>query len=151
MVIKWYTKAVKYAYYISLAIVAITIALIYLYTKQVITADDAQFVTTDLTSFVQDFYKWALTISISLAVLMLVYAGYLFVTSAGNVDQVNKAKEYIIGALSGLVFLILASLIYQTLQTPVSGANNNKTNTTSNPTPNITTSYTPYDPLDYAV
>lgn len=75
-----------------------------------------EFFGTNLTSYSEKLYIWSIGIAGSLAIIMLIYAGYLYVTSMGNPDQINSAKEIIIGALSGLALLILASLILQSLK-----------------------------------
>jgi len=71
---------------------------------------------TTLEDWIPNFYLWAVGIAGSLAILMLIYAGYLYATSTGNPEQSNLAKEYIIGALSGLAFLLLAFIIYNTVK-----------------------------------
>lgn len=117
-------KILKITYYVSVIAVIVVTLVFYFQVKQYASANE--FATTDVGAFVKDFYDWALKICIGLAVVMLMYAGYLYVTSAGNTDQNNRAKEYIVGTLSGLVFLILASLVYNTLEsksTPVQATN----------------------------
>lgn len=106
---------VKIIYYFSVIFTFCLVGANYLLRNQGIYADEL-FATSSLDDFVSVFYPWAITVSSALAVVMLIYSGYLFVTSAGNMEQVNKAKEYIVGALSGLAFLILAALIFRTLQ-----------------------------------
>lgn len=68
-----------------------------------------------LNEFFQEIYKWALGIAGSLSVLMLVFAGYLYVTSAGSPEQINLAKDIIITTLSGLVLLILTVVIMRAI------------------------------------
>lgn len=68
-----------------------------------------------VSQYMEGLYNWSIGIAAGLAVIMLIYAGYLYTTSAGNPEQINLAKEVIIGAISGLVFLILAALILQSL------------------------------------
>lgn len=47
------------------------------------------------------------------AVLVIVIAGYMFVTSNGNADRVRKARFMILGASVGLVVILMAFLITQ--------------------------------------
>jgi hypothetical protein len=47
----------------------------------------------------------------ALAVIMLIYAGFRYVTSGGSDDAVKKAKNTIIYALIGLVIVALSQLI----------------------------------------
>ena len=76
---------------------------------------EGEFFGTDLKTYSEKLYAWSIGIAGSLAIIMLIYAGYLYVVSMGNTDQINSAKEIIIGALSGLALLILASLILRGL------------------------------------
>jgi hypothetical protein len=64
-----------------------------------------------LPEYISNIYNWSIGIAAGLAVIMLIYAGYLYVTSAGNPESINLAKEVIIGAIAGFVFLVLAALI----------------------------------------
>ncbi|MCL5407150.1 MAG: pilin [Patescibacteria group bacterium] len=60
-------------------------------------------------------YKWVLPFAAGLAVLMIIYAGYLYITSQGNPDNIKQAKDYIIGALVGLALIILAGVILKSV------------------------------------
>jgi hypothetical protein len=88
----------------------------------------------NLDSWIKNFYTWTLGIGSLLAILILMYAGYLLTTSRGHPEQVNLAKEYIIGALSGLAFLLLAAVIYDAIK--VDSNTSNTTNPVTIPTPN---------------
>lgn len=50
-----------------------------------------------------------------IAVLVIVYAGYIYTQSQGQADKVSMAKELIAGALTGLGLLLLTRLILSTL------------------------------------
>ncbi len=52
--------------------------------------------------------NWAWTIITIVVVIFLIYAGFLFVTAAGNDEQVSRAKTMIKYALIGIVVMILA-------------------------------------------
>lgn len=69
-------------------------------------------------SYIADVYKFALTLGEWLAVLMIVYAGYKYMTSQGNSSAINDAKEMLIGALLGLAILFLVRVILNTLNLP---------------------------------
>lgn len=109
-----YGTILKYFYFISIGIY-LAVALVAFYYSQQVSADE--FSSAGLVQFMNVFYPWALSVSGGLAVIIFIYSGYLYVTSAGNMDQINRAKEYIFGALSGLAFLILASMIYNVIKT----------------------------------
>ena len=76
------------------------------------------FASSDITGYLSKLYTWSIGIGAALAIFMLTWAGYTYVTSAGNPDAVNQAKEYIIGAILGLLLLILAGLFYKALKSP---------------------------------
>lgn len=72
-------------------------------------------VNSTLSCYLNDIYKWSIGVAAGLAVIMLLYAGYSYATSGGNADTINQAKEIIVGAIAGLVLLILAALILRAL------------------------------------
>jgi hypothetical protein len=49
-------------------------------------------------------YFWAGVI----AVIIIIVSGFLYVTSNGNPSQVTRAKNAIIGAVVGLIFVLIA-------------------------------------------
>lgn len=48
-----------------------------------------------------------------ICVLIIIIAGYLYVTSAGSASQTKRAKDAILGAVVGLVVIIMAFTITQ--------------------------------------
>ena len=60
-----------------------------------------------LSNILNTFYFFAGVI----AVALIVYAGFLFVTSAGDSGKVAKAKNTITAAVIGLVIIMLAFVI----------------------------------------
>lgn len=55
--------------------------------------------------------QWLLSLAGSLAVLILVYGGYRYMTSAGNSEAITSAKKIMQWALVGLVVVLLAYTI----------------------------------------
>ena len=49
------------------------------------------------------------------AVLYIVYGGYLILTSQGNPDQLSQGKSYIIYSIIGLILAIFGFAFYQTI------------------------------------
>ncbi len=45
------------------------------------------------------------------AVILLVYSGYLFITSAGDPDKVETAQKTLTAAIIGMIVIFLANLI----------------------------------------
>ncbi len=71
---------------------------------------------SQLYTFISGFYNGLLLpIGVVLAGLVIMYGGIVYATSGGDASKAQKAKEYIYGAISGLVLLILAALIVQTI------------------------------------
>ena len=68
-----------------------------------------------LNVFVGNFYNWSIGAGAALAIMMLIYAGYVMITSAGVPERVGFAKEIIVGSLTGLALLIGAKLILNIL------------------------------------
>ena len=62
-----------------------------------------------LTNVLNVVYTWAGIIS----VLIIIIAGYFFVTAAGDPTQVRRARNAIIGACVGLIVIIMAFVITQ--------------------------------------
>jgi hypothetical protein len=60
-------------------------------------------------------YKWSLGASVILALLMIIFAGYLYITAGGNAQQVSTAKEFFAGAIIGLIILFAAVIILRTI------------------------------------
>lgn len=55
------------------------------------------------------------------AIIMLVVAGYLFITSAGNADKIEKATKTVSAAIIGMVVVFAASIIVKYVLTVISG------------------------------
>ena len=58
---------------------------------------------------IQTITNWFAIIVGVLAVLFILYAAFLFITAAGNEDQVNKAKSIL---LYGVIGIVVAALAY---------------------------------------
>jgi len=55
----------------------------------------------------------------TLFVVLIVYGGFLWMTSAGNEDKVKKARELIINASIGIAIVILSYVIVKTVMSIV--------------------------------
>lgn len=65
--------------------------------------------------YISDIYIFAQYIGVSLAILMIVYSGFLYVTSEGDSSKINTAKEITIGALIGLAMLFMLNFLAKLL------------------------------------
>jgi hypothetical protein len=71
---------------------------------------------TQLYAYLGGFYnRLLLPIGTVLAGLVIMFGGISYAMSAGEPSKVQKAKEYIFGAISGEVLLIGAALIVKTI------------------------------------
>lgn len=62
-----------------------------------------------------NIYRWALGAGILLALIMIIFAGYRYITAGGNAQAVSSAKEIFAGAFIGLIILFAAVVILQTI------------------------------------
>ncbi len=70
-----------------------------------------EFGQTNFGQYMSKILTWLVTIVGSLAALMFIYAGYVYVTSQGNPEGITQAKDIIIGVITGIVLLILIEVI----------------------------------------
>lgn len=65
--------------------------------------------------YVSRLYTFGLSIAGILAVGMIVAGGFIYMTAAGNASKIDRAKDFISGALLGLLLLLASWLILQTI------------------------------------
>lgn len=70
-----------------------------------------------LETYLGEFYTWSIGLGGALAIYTILSAGIDYAASSGDVEKINQAKEKIIGAIAGLLLLVLTFLILQTLHT----------------------------------
>ena len=69
-----------------------------------------------LYDFLEKWYDGLLLpIGVVLAGIVILIGGIMYSVSAGDATKVQKAKELIFGAITGLVLLIVAALIVRTI------------------------------------
>jgi hypothetical protein len=69
----------------------------------------------DPVGFVQKFYGIGLGFVAGLALLMLIYGGYVIMTSRGQPHRVNIGKSYIYYSIAGLLLAIFGFVFIQTV------------------------------------
>ena len=69
----------------------------------------------DLATYIGCIYQFATYIAIGLAILMIIWGGYKYITSQGNPDVLTEAKEIIWGTIIGLLVLGLGWLIISSI------------------------------------
>jgi len=75
-----------------------------------------------LTSMVGKIIKGILSLLGIVAVLLILYAGYLWMTAGGNEEDVKKAKAWIVNAIIGIIIIVLAYAITSFVIDKISGA-----------------------------
>jgi hypothetical protein len=68
---------------------------------------------SDGNAFVEWLFPRLLAIMGGIAFLLMLYGGFLILTSAGNPDKIKAGQETITGAIAGLLFAIFSLFILQ--------------------------------------
>lgn len=80
--------------------------------------------STDPTSVAITIITYLLGIAFTFATIALIVGGFVYLNSAGNEDRAERGKSIITNAIVGLIVIILAFIIAQTINTVVTGCNN---------------------------
>ena len=64
--------------------------------------------TADLESTVVNIVQWILGFLGLIAVIFILYGGFIWMTAGGNEEKVSKAKKIISAAVIGLIVVLLA-------------------------------------------
>lgn len=65
----------------------------------------------DLWAILDTATRWFYGIFLALAVLMVIYAGFMFLTAGGDAEKISKAREALMYAVVGVVVALLARSI----------------------------------------
>lgn len=60
---------------------------------------------------IADLLSYAVGLSAIIAIIMIVYAGFLYITSAGESENISKAGKALTAAVIGLIIVFLARTI----------------------------------------
>ena len=72
-------------------------------------------------SYISAVFQYSMKVGIVLTSLMLIYAGYKYMTSQGNPSGINEAKDIIVGSLTGFALLLLIYFILNVIGLPNPG------------------------------
>lgn len=72
-------------------------------------------IPTNATGFVQQYYKFGLSLIGGLALLFIIIGSYIILTSKGNPQQLNNGKSYIAYAIVGLLLAIFGFLFTEVI------------------------------------
>ena len=70
---------------------------------------------TDMAEYISLAYRYVLSIGSILAVVVIIASGIIYLTAGGNPSRIGQAKEYIGGAVVGVILLFTSYLILNTL------------------------------------
>lgn len=62
-------------------------------------------------TYIKTFYEFSKSLGVSLFVLMVIYAGFIYITSQGDSAKLTAAKDRITGAILGYIILVLAAAL----------------------------------------
>ncbi len=72
-------------------------------------------------TFVGDIIRWVLGLIGVILVALIVYGGFLYMTSAGNEDQVDRAKKVLTYSIIGLIVIVIAWIAADYIMSAVLG------------------------------
>lgn len=70
-------------------------------------------IPNDPIGFVEKFYTIGLGLIGGVAVLFIIYSGYILLTSQGNPTEVGKAKSYLYYAIAGLLLAVFGYVFFE--------------------------------------
>lgn len=70
-------------------------------------------IPTTIEGFITSIFKFVLTIASFGATILIIYAGYIFMTSRGDKEKIAGARETLTAAIVGLLFIVLSVVILE--------------------------------------
>lgn len=71
--------------------------------------------------FLSFVLRWAVGIGGGIAFLLIIYAGFMIMTSAGNPERLKAGQELLTSAISGLILLIFSVVILKIIGVDILG------------------------------
>ena len=78
-------------------------------------------ILTTKEAFLSFVLKWAVGIGGGIAFLLIIYAGFMIMTSAGNPERLKAGQELLTSAISGLILLIFSVVILKIIGVDILG------------------------------
>ena len=75
----------------------------------------------DLNIFSQFFLRWGIGIAGGIAFLLILYAGFMIITSTGDPKRLQAGRELLTAAIAGLLLLIFAAFILRVIGVDILG------------------------------
>jgi len=89
--------------------------------------------TSDIYTLVMKILDFLIVLAIPLTAILVIYAGLVYITSAGNEEKIKTAQKTLIWALIGFAVVLLAKGIPQLIIDFLQGNNSTSTTTTTSP------------------
>ena len=77
--------------------------------------------TDDMAPFLTFILKWVFYASGGIILLMVIVTGYTLLTSSGNPEKLQAAKENLIALFSGLVLIVFSMVLLQAIGADILG------------------------------
>lgn len=90
-------------------------------TIQLVVCEGDQCNACNLVKLANNVIRFLIVLSVLLATIMFIYAGFLFVTSGGNQAQLQKGKGMFKDVLIGIIILLTGFLIVDTVMKTLAG------------------------------
>lgn len=119
MALRWGMRAY---YALALGLPALVLAQGTNMPSRIVPCDGADCTVCSLATLAQNIINTGVFLFVFFAAIMFAFAGFLMLTDAGNPGQHNKAKEIFVGVTKGLVILLVAWLIVDTLMKSLLGS-----------------------------
>jgi len=85
--------------------------------------------TSDISTLASKIIDFLILLAVPISAILIVYAGYLYITSAGNEDKVKTAQKALIWALVGFAIVLIASSVPPIIEKFLYGESTTTTNT----------------------
>ena len=89
----------------------------------------------DATTLVGNIINFLIILAFPITAILIVYAGFLYITSAGNDEKVKTAQKALIWALVGFAIVLVASSVPTIIKEFISGESTTTDTTTTNTLP----------------
>lgn len=77
---------------------------------------------SDIYTLVMKILNFLIILAIPLSAILIVYAGLLYITSAGNAEKIKTAQKTLIWALIGFAIVLIAKAVPAIIQEFLSGS-----------------------------
>lgn len=89
--------------------------------------------TGNISVLISNIINFLIKLAVPITAILIVYAGYLYITSAGNEQKIKTAQKALIWALVGFAVVLIASSVPAIIQEFLSGKPTTTTTTNTLP------------------